>query len=827
MEKTSRSESGVHGRACVTKIQMAMGRTMVAVFVMTGIVLGAAVFAPTVKPTELLAAESAAINLLPNAGFESGTNDQPADWKTQTWDGRAEFAWVDGGRSGKALQIGSQDGADAAWNFSVQVEPYAKYKLTAWVKTQHVQKGSGLGFQFNIDEFQRQHMTETLTGDHDWTQLSTEFETGDLDTVQINALLGGWGISTGTVWIDDVSLVQTTGSELAKMNPFIKIDATQIAEPISPYVYGQFIEHLGRCIYGGIWAEMLNDRKFYWPVRREGEAVEDSSPWETVGDATVEMVTENAFVGEHSPKITMNGSGGGMIQENLGVIKGRNVVGYIWVKSDNLDKITVSMAWNNDSRQVEGDTQDVEIPVTQEYAKIPFTFTPTQTSQNAVFVIGSKVKGSFTVGTVSLMPEDNIDGMRADTLRELKKLDAPVYRWPGGNFVSGYDWKDGIGERDRRPPRKNPAWSGVELNDVGIDEFLTFCHYLGTELYIAVNSGLGGVESAVKEVEYCNGSADTPMGKWRAQNGHTEPYHVKFWSIGNEMFGSWQLGVMPQSEYIVKHKVFYHAMRAVDPTIELIAVGDAGSQWSANMMKDCADEMQMISEHVYWQDRQSVLAHIRQATDSLKRIADAHRSYRQKFDSLQGKDIRICLDEWNYWYGPTPFGELGTRYFLKDGLGCAAALHEMYRNSDIYRMANYAQTVNVIGCVKTNTIHASLETTGLILVMYRHHYGTLPVATETSPRLDVQAAFTADRGKLTLSVVNPNGAGVTMPLELKGARLAGTGKSYQLAGSNPMEYNDPEDPEHFTIVEDTVENMGDSLTVPAYSATIFVLDLVP
>ncbi len=813
------------------RIHRIVGNATIASMAIIGCVLGG-MFAAANLSTTLWAAESStgvaessAVNVLPNAEIEMGTADQPANWKTHTWNGRAEFAWVKGGRSGKALQIRSQDGADAAWNLTVPVEPYAKYKLTAWVKTQAVQKGSGLGFQFNINELQRQSMTETLTGDHDWTLLATEFETGDLDSVQINALLGGWGVSSGTVWIDDVSLVQTQGSTVA--NPFIKIDTTRVGEPISPYIYGQFIEHLGRCIYGGIWAEMLDDRKFYWSVGRGGEAVEDTSPWKTVGDATVEMVTENAFVGEHSPKITMNGSGGGIIQENLGVIEGRKVVGYIWVKSDDLDKITVAMAWNNDSRHVEGGAQDVEIPVTSEYAKIPFTFTPTQTSQNAVFVIASKAKGSFTVGTVSLMPEDNIDGMRADTLRELKKLDAPVYRWPGGNFVSGYDWKDGIGDRDRRPPRKNPAWKGVELNDMGIDEFMTFCRYLGTEPYIAVNSGLGGVESAVEEVEYCNGSSETPMGKWRTQNGHAEPYRVKFWSIGNEMFGDWQLGVMPQSEYIVKHKEFYHAMRAVDPTIELIAVGDAGSPWSANMMKDCADEMQMISEHVYWQNRPSVLAHIRQATDSIKRIADAHRSYRQKFDSLNGKDIRICLDEWNYWYGPTPFGELGTRYFLKDGLGCAAAFHEMYRNSDLYRMANYAQTVNVIGCIKTNTIHAALETTGLVLVMYRHHYGTLPVATETSTRLDAQAAFTADRRQLTLSVVNPNGSDVTIPLDIQGVRLTGTGTSYQLSGSDPMAYNDPEDPEHFTIVEKTVENGGESLSVPAYSATIFVLDLAP
>ena len=123
--------------------------------------------------------------------------------------------------------------------------------------------------------------------------------------------------------------------------------------------------------------------------------------------------------------------------------------------------------------------------------------------------------------------------MRADTLKILKELDSPVYRWPGGNFVSGYDWRDGIGDRDRRPPRKNPAWSGIEPNDFGLDEFMTFCRYLNTDPYIAVNSGLGDVEMAVAEVQYANGNADTarrqaprekrpPGTLWREVLGHRQ-----------------------------------------------------------------------------------------------------------------------------------------------------------------------------------------------------------------------------------------------------------------------------------------------------------------
>jgi alpha-N-arabinofuranosidase len=115
------------------------------------------------------------------------------------------------------------------------------------------------------------------------------------------------------------------------------------------------------------------------------------------------------------------------------------------------------------------------------------------------------------IGTASLMPDDNVEGLRADTLALLKELRAPIYRWPGGNFVSGYDWRDGIGDRDRRPPRTNPAWTGVEHNDFGMHEFIRFCQLVGTEPWITVNTGFGDAYSAAAQLEYCN-ARPTPSG---------------------------------------------------------------------------------------------------------------------------------------------------------------------------------------------------------------------------------------------------------------------------------------------------------------------------
>jgi alpha-N-arabinofuranosidase len=298
---------------------------------------------------------------------------------------------------------------------------------------------------------------------------------------------------------------------------------------------------------------------------------------------------------------------------------------------------------------------------------------------------------------------------------------------------------------------------------------------------------------------------------------------VKFWSIGNEMYGNWQLGHMTLAQYVKKHNEFAVAMRSIDPSVQLIAVGDVGP-WSEGMLRNCADHMELMSEHFYCQERPGVSAHVRQIPAAVKVKADAHRRYRREIDALKGKDIRIALDEWNYWYGPHVFGELGTRYFLKDGLGIAAGIHEMARNSDLFYMANYAQTVNVIGAIKTNKTAATMETTGLVLALYRKHFGTLPVATESSRTLDAMAAWTADRKTLTIAVVNTSLESVTIPLTLKGAKLTGSGTRWQMAGADPMAYNDPGKPPAIRLEEAAVKGISDKLTVAPCSVTLFALE---
>ena len=755
------------------------------------------------------------VNLLNNPSFEDRAGDQPVGWRPDRWGGEAAFEYADIGHSGKhSMLISSEKGADAGWASTLAVDAYSTYRLSGWIKTEEVSLRGGRGALLNVHNIQPV-ATQALLGTNDWTRVEVEFQTGEQDAIQVNCLFGGWGQATGKAWYDDVSLEQIAKTPAPE--PRIVIDAADTGAPISKYVYGQFIEHLGRCIYGGIWAEMLEDRKFFYAVGAP------ESPWKPLGAGDkVTMIDGGLFVGEQSPQVSpaSEGNPGGIWQGDLGLVKDKAYVGRIWLAGRaEIGPVQVSLVWGDGPK----DRQSISIEnLTDVFAQTPLRFTAGASTDQGRLEITASGKGVFIVGCVSLMPADNVQGMRADTLALLKELNAPVYRWPGGNFVSGYNWEVATGDRDRRPPCKNPAWQGAEQNDFGIDEFLAFCRILGTEPYITVNSGAGDVRMAVEEVQYANGAVDTPMGKLRAANGHPEPYGVKFWSIGNEMYGDWQIGHMPLEQYVRKHNQFAEAMRRVDPTIALVAVGAVGP-WSEAMLRQCAEHMDYVSEHFYCQEQPGLNGHVRQMPEAIRRIAEAHRQYRRQFEELKGKDIRIALDEWNYWYGPHVFGELGTRYFLKDGLGIAAGLHEYARNSDLFFMANYAQTVNVIGCIKTDRTSAAFETTGLVLKLYRERFGVIPVATKTTPLLDAMAAWSEDRRTLTLGIINPALEPRTIALEVRGAQLTGQGTRWEIAGSDPMAYNSPGQPARVKIAESPVDKVKDNITVAPCSVTIVAL----
>lgn len=615
----------------------------------------------------------------------------------------------------------------------------------------------------------------------------------------------------------------------------VTIDLSKSSEPISKYVYGQFIEHLGKCIQGGMWAEMLEDRKFFFPIGDKYDpwgTREDAmwlsgpykflkaSPWKMLGQTEmIAMDPARPYTGAHSVAITAPGSGAetGISQEDLAIVAGRKYVGKVILAGEGeLGAVVVRLALEDGSMLA----QSIET-IDAEFHEYPIEFTAKASSSKATFDIVCNGNGKLWIGAVSLMPADNINGWRSDVVALLKELDAPIYRWPGGNFVSGYDWKDGIGPRDKRAPRKNPAWTSAEMNDVGIHEFMDLMNTIHSEPFVALNMGLGTVADAAAEVEYIVGSPDSEMGKLRAANGHPEPFKATYWAVGNEMYGRWQLGFMPQDQYIKKHNEAAAAIWKIDPKAQLVAVGELGT-WTQNMFKGSASSMSLLSEHIYAKELPDPIAHAKQLADQIKVRAEAHRKYRKEIPELAGKDIRIAMDEWNYWYGPYVFGELGVRYRLKDGLGVALGLHEFYRNSDLFFVANYAQTVNVLGAIKTTPTASAFEATGLVLKLYRKEFGTIPVSIAQQPEgLDVSAAWNADRSNLTLSVVNLTDKADSITLEFAGGAFKESVRKFEISGTDLQAYNDPGKPLPITIQESAEDAPGGKLNIAPRSATIY------
>ena len=600
----------------------------------------------------------------------------------------------------------------------------------------------------------------------------------------------------------------------------MRLELNHETGPIHPFIYGQFIEHLGRGIYGGIWAELIEDRKFFHAPEAPG------SPWRKFGGElgwSLLHDAERSYAGDASIKVSVTTRAPdvlhGIQHDALGLHADREYHGHVILAGRGTVK--VRLQWG--SRPSQSDTATFRLNQPN-FGRYPFHFRAGATTTNGSLTLGLESSGAIWIGATSLMPADQVDGLRRDTLELLRDLDAPIYRWPGGSFVSGYDWRDGIGPRDRRPPRRNPAGQGVEPNDFGIDEFIAFCRELNTEPLVVVNTGLGSPELAAALVQYCNGGAQTPWGRRRATNGRTQPYAVKWWGIGNEMYSDSQLGHVPLERYQVRHREFVNAMRAVDPEIQVIAVGASGP-WSEGMLTHAADAMDLLSEHLYCGQLDDLEAHIAAIPNAIRDKANAHRRYLETLPGLEGRSIPIALDAWNYRYGPHLYGELGVPFTLRDALGIARGLHEMVRHNDLIHLANYAQTVNVTGAIKTTPLAAAFDATGLPLKLYRRHFGTIGVLVADNPApLDVSAALTADRRQITLAVINPTPRNFTLKLVVSGGRTQPQATHRLITGATPMTANVPGQEPAIRIHESVVPYFNpDAIPILPLSVNLYTI----
>ncbi len=315
-------------------------------------------------------------------------------------------------------------------------------------------------------------------------------------------------------------------------------------------------------------------------------------------------------------------------------------------------------------------------------------------------------------------PLADADGYRKDVMSAIHGLGVTMLRWPGGNFVSGYNWKDGIGPKKDRPVRPEGAWGSLEPNQFGTDEFLKYCERTGVEPYVCINAGLGTVEEARQWVEYTNESRDTYWAQQRRKNGRNEPYKVKYWGLGNEIDGPWQLGHKSAEDYVKFALEAAKAMRRADTSIKLIASGSSnfrpGSnwiEWNRTILDGLKSEIDYISLHTYTGNPQNNLENFLGASQNIDQrieIVDGLIKAAQAGDA-RPRPIYIAYDEWNVWYrarGESEFAtgktQLEEIYNFEDALAMGMFFNSFIRHANIVKMANLAQIVNVIAPIFTN-----------------------------------------------------------------------------------------------------------------------------
>jgi len=302
-------------------------------------------------------------------------------------------------------------------------------------------------------------------------------------------------------------------------------------------------------------------------------------------------------------------------------------------------------------------------------------------------------------------------GFRRDVLDAVKGLGVSILRWPGGNFASGYNWKDGIGPKDQRPARPELAWNDVETNRFGTDEFLQYSQAIKAEPYICVNLGLGTIGEARDWVEYTNSANHTYWADQRRKNGHEQPYNVKYWGLGNEIDGPWQLGHKNATEYATFALETAKAMRGIDRSIKLIASGSSNYGpnadwigWNRTVLQTLRNEIDYISLHTYIQNRENDFERFLGVSQlNVERYIETTQALIREVQATNNpRPIYIAYDEWNVWYRAFNEKKLEEIYDFEDALAMGMFFNTFFRHADIVKMANLAQMVNVIAPIMTN-----------------------------------------------------------------------------------------------------------------------------
>jgi len=454
-------------------------------------------------------------------------------------------------------------------------------------------------------------------------------------------------------------------------------------------------------------------------------------------------------------------------------------------------------------------------------------------------------------------PHADENGLRKDVLEALCEVNYRAIRYPGGNFLSGYRWEDGVGPKDQRPVRRDLAWKSIETNQFGTNEFMDFCKKIGADPMMGVNMGTGTIQDASNLVEYCNAPAGTKYGDLRGEHGYKDPHNVKYWCVGNEMDGPWQIGHLDAVEYGKKAREAAKMMRLQDESIELVLCGSSNTEmptypeWDKTALELCWDKVDYHSMHYYAMnyedDTPSYLAYSAEFEYFVDTLSGVLRYVKAKNRSKH--DVYLSWDEWNVWYKDRSGDGNWTEaphiseevYNLEDALVVAQWLNVFLRKSDVIKIAALAQIVNVISPMTTTTDGLLKHTTHYPLMLFSNlasgdaldvavkcpryetkAYGDMPI-------LDVSSSYNEETGKHAVFIVNRNQTeSVPVDLHWQDMKPQSVDAAYQMSGTDPKAFNTFENPDNITTVNISAPDVKDgqvSMVLPPLSFTVLDMSI--
>ncbi|MCI9887001.1 alpha-L-arabinofuranosidase [Micrococcales bacterium 31B] len=453
-------------------------------------------------------------------------------------------------------------------------------------------------------------------------------------------------------------------------------------------------------------------------------------------------------------------------------------------------------------------------------------------------------------------PTADADGFRADVLELVKELGISSVRYPGGNFVSGYKWEDGVGPVDQRPVRHDLAWHSTEPNTFGLDEFMTWMRHLDAEPMMAVNLGTRGVQEALDVLEYSNAPQGTHWSDYRAANGSPDPYKIMWWCLGNEMDGPWQIGAKSADDYGKLAAATARALRMEEPGLELVVCGSSGrgmptfGAWEAKVLEHTFDVVDMISAHSYYNNQDDDAGSFLASAVDMDRFVASVTATADYIAATKKSDkkIMVSYDEWNVWYlnrepSKPPTGDdwpvapvlLEDRYSALDAVVFGSLLISLLRNSDRVASASLAQLVNVIAPIMTEPGGRAWKQTtfdpfALTSALARGEVLDVRVASDTYEtakygivnEVDAVATWDAETATLAVFAVNRSQSSAqTVRVDLRSfdADLAVT-LSKTLTHEDPLAINTADDPDNVAAVDAqnyTLEDGVLTLDLPAMS----------